>query len=132
MIKTYGMSAKLGQVSFDKDRRTLLNGSVDAHGRGDYSEETAREIDNEVRRLIDEQRERVSEILAERHEVLLDAAKTLLAKETISGDELRAIVRAHDELAARQGHTDHAADAEAEAEDGAAGAAAGDMPAWNG
>jgi cell division protease FtsH len=97
MVKTYGMSAKLGQVSFDKDRRAvILPGPSEAHPRGDYSEETAREIDNEVRRLIDEQRERVGEILAERHQVLLEAGRMLLAKETISGDELRAVMREHD------------------------------------
>jgi cell division protease FtsH len=105
MIKTYGMSPKLGQVSFDKDRRTaFLPGITDGHGRGEYSEETARDIDNEVRRIIDEQRERVAGLLAERHAVLIKAAHVLLARETISGDELRGIIRDHEaeEAAARQ------------------------------
>jgi cell division protease FtsH len=97
MVKTYGMSAKLGQVSLEKDRRAvMLQTPGDSQGRGEYSEETAREIDSEVRRLIDEQRERVAEILAERHDVMLKAARVLLAKETISGEELRAIVRDND------------------------------------
>src|SRR6185436_5473081 len=47
MVKTYGMSTKLGQVSFDKDRRAmLLQGPTEGY-RGDYSEETARQIDSE-------------------------------------------------------------------------------------
>jgi cell division protease FtsH len=97
MVKAYGMSAKLGQVSLEKDRRSmLLPGSLEAHPRGEYSEETAREIDNEVRRIIDEQRERVADVLAERHEVLLKAARVLLTRETITGDELRAILEEND------------------------------------
>jgi cell division protease FtsH len=120
MVKTYGMSAKLGQVSFDKDRRAvILPGPVDVHPRGDYSEETAREIDNEVRRLIDEQRERVGEILAERHEILLKAGRMLLAKETISGEELRAVMREHDAEARREASGD-------------AGGAENDATAWGG
>jgi cell division protease FtsH len=92
MIKTYGMSPKLGQVSFQRDRRTLLLQTAEPAGRGEYSEETAREIDVEVRRIIDEQLERVAEILSERKNLLLYAARILIAKETISGDELRALV----------------------------------------
>src|SRR4029077_5798737 len=90
MVKTFGMSPRLGQVSFDKDRRAiLLQSPIEPAARGDYSEETARAIDDEVRRIIDEQRERVAEILSRRHEVLVRAAQVLLAKETISGQELR-------------------------------------------
>ena len=93
----------------------------DGHGRGDYSEETSREIDNDVRRIIDEQRERVAALLAEHNEVLVKAAHVLLARETISGDELRAIMREHEaqEASARQER-----DAEAAAHDGDDAAAA--------
>src|SRR5206468_11150776 len=60
MIKTFGMSPKLGQISFERDRRTMLGQAPEPVGRHhDYSEETAREIDVEVRRIIDEQIERV-------------------------------------------------------------------------
>jgi ATP-dependent Zn protease len=48
-----------------------------------------------VRRIIDEQRERVAEILSRRHSVLLRAAQLLLAKETISGNELRELIAEH-------------------------------------
>src|SRR6185369_11115956 len=89
MVKTYGMSPKLGQMSLERDRRTMLLQSPEMSGRQDYSEETAREIDMEVRRIIDEQLERVSEILSERRNILVQAARVLIAKETISGDELR-------------------------------------------
>jgi cell division protease FtsH len=96
MVKTFGMSARVGQVSFEKDRRTLmLQTPGEPPLRGEYSDQTARAIDDEVRRIIDEQRDRATEILSQRHEVLLRAAQVLLAKETISGQELRELLAAH-------------------------------------
>jgi cell division protease FtsH len=95
MVKTFGMSPRVGQVSFEKDRRSLmLQAPGEPQLRGDYSEQTARSIDDEVRRIIDEQHERATEILSQRHEVLLRAAQVLLAKEVISGDELREMLTA--------------------------------------
>jgi cell division protease FtsH len=96
MVKTFGMSARVGQVSFEKDRRSLmLQPPGEPPFRGEYSDQTARAIDDEVRRIIDEQRDRATEILSQRHEVLLRAAQVLLAKETISGQELRDLLAAH-------------------------------------
>jgi cell division protease FtsH len=95
MVKTCGMTPRLGQVSCEKDRRSLtLQAPVDVSTRGEYSEQTARAIDDEVRRIIDEQRDRATEILSRHHEVLLRAAQVLLAKETISGQELRDMLAA--------------------------------------
>jgi cell division protease FtsH len=96
MVKTFGMSPRLGQVSFDKDRRSaMLQPHAETSTRGDYSDDTARAIDDEVRRIIDEQSERVADILARRHEVLSRAAQVLIAKETISGQELRDLIVQH-------------------------------------
>jgi cell division protease FtsH len=92
MIKAYGMSDKVGQLSFDQERQPLFLQAGQAHAGGDYSEETAREIDCEVRRLIEEQYGRVRALLASQEEILRKAAQTLLVKEVISGEELRAIV----------------------------------------
>jgi cell division protease FtsH len=90
MVKTFGMSPRLGQVSLEKDRRgMMLQSPLEPAPRVEYSEQTARAIDDEVRRIIDEQRERVAEILSRRRQVLVRAAQLLLAKETISGQELR-------------------------------------------
>ena len=95
MVKTFGMSPRVGQVSFEKDRRGLmLQSPTDVQLHGEYSDQTARAIDDEVRRIIDEQRDRATEILSQRHEVLLRAAQVLLAKETISGQELRDLLAA--------------------------------------
>jgi cell division protease FtsH len=101
MIKTFGMSPALGQISFERDRRTLLLQSPEPSGRRDYSEETARQIDGEVHRIIDEQIDRVTELLSERKHLLLHAARILIAKETITGAELRVIVDAAQDSADR-------------------------------
>jgi cell division protease FtsH len=97
MVKTFGMSPRLGQVSLEKDRRgIMLQSPAEPSAHVDYSEQTARAIDDEVRRIIDEQRERVAEILSRRRQVLLRAAQVLLAKETISGQELRELIAAEE------------------------------------
>jgi cell division protease FtsH len=111
MVKTFGMSPRLGQVSLEKDRRGLmLQAPPDPAARVEYSEQTARAIDDEVRRIIDEQRDRATEVLSRRHEVLLRAAQVLLAKETITGNELR-------DLLAASEPSEHATDDEPHASD---------------
>ena len=95
MVKMYGMSPALGEVSLDRGRRSVFLDSGEPGLRGDYSEATAREIDGEVRRIIDEQRRRVSQILSERRPLLREAATLLLARESITGDELRNLAAAH-------------------------------------
>ena len=94
MVKLYGMSEKLGQISFERERQPLFLQSGQPPAPGDYSEETSREIDCEVRRIIDEQYGRVSSLLKKQQGILREAAKVLLGKETISGDELKRIVAA--------------------------------------
>jgi cell division protease FtsH len=91
MVKAYGMSEKLGQVSLDGERQSLFLRPNESPGGADYSEATAREIDAEVRRIIEEQYTRVSTLLAAQLDVLREAAAVLLQKETISGEELKAI-----------------------------------------
>lgn len=84
------------QISFERERRTLLVSQPDPSGRRDYSEETAREIDNEVHRLIEEQIDRVSRLPAARRATLLRATEVLMTRETVTGHELRALVDAAD------------------------------------
>ena len=92
MIKSYGMSDKLGTVTLDRERQPLFMQIQAPQEKGDYSEETAREIDCEVRRIIDEQYERVKRLLTERKAALLEGAKRLLEQEVISGSDLKAIM----------------------------------------
>jgi len=92
MIKSYGMSDKLGTVTLDRERQPLFMQIQAPQEKGDYSEETAREIDCEVRRIIDEQYERVKRLLAEQKASLLEGAKKLLDQEVISGSDLKTIM----------------------------------------
>jgi cell division protease FtsH len=95
MVKSYGMSEKLGTVTLDRERQPLLMQIQATQEKGDYSEETAREIDCEVRRIIDEQYDRVRWLLAEQKRALIEGAKVLLDREVISGSDLKAIMDNH-------------------------------------
>lgn len=96
MVKEYGMSDKLGHMTFEHDRKPLfLDLGRQGFGEKDYSEETAREIDNEVHGIIEQAYTRVKTLLTEKREILITVAKVLLERETIDGDELRAILKEH-------------------------------------
>lgn len=92
MVKAYGMSEKLGTITLERERQPQFLQLSVASEKGDYSEETAREIDCEVRRIIDEQYGRVRHMLEERKASLQAGAKLLLEREVITGTELKAIL----------------------------------------
>jgi cell division protease FtsH len=92
MVKAYGMSEKLGTITLERERQPQFLQIQVGSERGDYSEETAREIDCEVRRIVDDQYERVKRLLNEKRKVLQEGAKLLLEREVITGAELRAIM----------------------------------------
>lgn len=89
MVKTYGMSEVLGQVSLDDGKAPAFLPHTQNPSAHEYSEITAREIDAEVRRIIDTQYVRATQILGDQQNVLRTAAGVLLQKETISGAELQ-------------------------------------------
>ncbi|MGD2013380.1 MAG: ATP-dependent zinc metalloprotease FtsH [Desulfobacterales bacterium] len=91
MVKEYGMSAKVGQVYFAREKRNqFLN--IPTEGAVEYSEATAELIDSEVREIISNQYKRTMEILLEKRGILQDGAKILLEKEKIEGDEFNALM----------------------------------------
>lgn len=92
MVKEYGMSEKLGHMTFERERKSLFLDLGPSSGVKDYSEETAREIDNEVRMIIEESYLRVKTILTDKRVFLEKVTQILLEKESITGDELRAIL----------------------------------------
>jgi cell division protease FtsH len=95
MVKSYGMSEKLGTVTLNSERQPLIMQIQAPQEKGDYSEETAREIDCEVRRIIDEQYDRVRWLLAEKKRALVEGAQVLLEREVISGSDLKTILDNH-------------------------------------
>jgi len=92
MVTEYGMSDKLGLVTYGREKRPLfLEGGMASPSR-EYSEETARAIDAEVSRLMKEAHDRVRKILSDKREQLELLTQTLLTKETVLGDEVKKIV----------------------------------------
>ena len=92
MVKAYGMSEKLGMITLERERQPMFMQIQVPSEKGDYSEETAREIDCEIRRIIDDQYERVKRLLAEKKNALIEGAKVLLEREVITGGDLKAIL----------------------------------------
>jgi cell division protease FtsH len=91
MVTEYGMSEKLGLVTYTKEKRPLFLDTGFAPAK-EYSEETAQEIDAEVSRLMEECHQRVRTILTEKREQLELISQMLLAKETILGEELQELL----------------------------------------
>ncbi len=91
MVKEYGMSEKMGVVTFEQGDRPLFLGGGFAASK-EYSEETAREIDLEVKRIIDESFGRVKKLLTEKKEILLGMAKQLMEQEVIEGEGLKKLL----------------------------------------
>jgi cell division protease FtsH len=91
MVKEYGMSEKLGQVYFARERKPLFL-DTGLQGSTEYSESTAELIDQEVRSIINEQYAKALEILKDKKGVLLKGAELLLEREKIDGEELKALM----------------------------------------
>ena len=95
MVKEYGMSEKLGHITFENERKPLFLEINPGSGSRDYSEETAREIDNEIRGIIEHSYTKVKSVLTEKRDILELVARTLLERESIDGDELRKMIKEH-------------------------------------
>jgi len=88
MVAEYGMSDRLGLVTFERPRHPMFLSQGFAPGKT-YSEEKAGRIDEEVARLVEEAHQRVREILSERLKILNDLTHLLSKKEITQGEELR-------------------------------------------
>src|SRR6202161_334641 len=92
MITEWGMSDKLGMIAYgDNSQEVFLGHSVTQSKN--VSEETARQIDGEIKSLINRAYEKARRILSENVEELHRLATGLLEYETLSGDELRTVLR---------------------------------------
>ena len=85
MVGTYGMSAKLGSVAFDAGTDEVFIGKSMGHTRP-YSEQTAAEMDAEIRAIIDEAYGKCREILAKYKKQLTEVAEYLLENETMDAE----------------------------------------------
>jgi cell division protease FtsH len=92
MVTEFGMSEKLGRVRYGDNEQELFLGHSVTQTRG-VSEATAQLIDSEVRRLIEEAESSARRILVEHIDELHRLAQALLEYETLSGDEIRGLLR---------------------------------------
>jgi cell division protease FtsH len=92
MVTEFGMSEKLGRVRYNDNEQELFLGHSVTQTRG-VSEATAQLIDSEVRRLIEEAEIHARGILIDHIDDLHRVAQALLEYETLSGDEVRALLR---------------------------------------
>jgi cell division protease FtsH len=91
MVMSWGMSEKLGPISFgDREDQVFLGRDI-VQGT-EYSEKTAQEIDEEVRRIVSEAYDRAHKILEERIDILHRLANALLERETLDAAEIHVIL----------------------------------------
>ena len=90
MVMKYGMSDRLGLISYGDDDDEVFIGRDLAHTRS-YSEDVAKAIDEEIRRIIGECHDQAKKIILEHEDVLHRCAKLLLEKEKVHRDEFEAL-----------------------------------------
>ena len=92
MVMDYGMS-RLGRVNYrESSRSPFLSNGNEMTREHSHSEQTAREIDQEVKRIIDESMEKVRHILETRVASLRALSSRLIEKEVIDAEELKRII----------------------------------------
>jgi cell division protease FtsH len=92
MIRNWGMSEKLGPLSYSKGEEQIFLGREIAQHR-DYSEDTARMIDEEINKLIKDAYDRAGVVLNENVDILHKLAELLLEQETVLGKELDELIK---------------------------------------
>ena len=91
MVKYYGMSDKLGIVTFEPENKSAFMGWGMGSNKN-YSEETARDIDIEVKKIIDDTYAKTREMLEKQKPMLIKLSKILMEKEVIEEEELKKIL----------------------------------------
>ncbi|MEI7559857.1 MAG: ATP-dependent zinc metalloprotease FtsH [Actinomycetes bacterium] len=92
MVMRFGMSEKLGPRVFGHDQTQPFLGR-EFNTQADYSDEIAREIDDEIRRIVESAHQRARDILSKRRPELEQISKILLERETIEREEFEALMQ---------------------------------------
>jgi cell division protease FtsH len=90
MVCELGMSEKLGPIAYGENEENVFLGREMATRREDYSEETAREIDKEIRSIVDVEYVRARKVIQDRRAELDRLAHALLERETLDAEEIEA------------------------------------------
>jgi cell division protease FtsH len=91
MVCEWGMSDKLGPLAFGEKEGEVFLGRDFGHVKN-YSEATAMAIDDEIRRIVEENHVRTRELLTEHKDALIEVAEALLERENMDGSEIREMV----------------------------------------
>jgi cell division protease FtsH len=91
MVCEWGMAEELGPVTYGQEDEPIFLGKEIARHK-DYSEDTARHIDDAIKRILDAARVSAERIVVEHKEALEKLADALLARETLIDDEVRTIL----------------------------------------
>jgi cell division protease FtsH len=92
MVCEWGMSEKLGPLAYGKKEESIFLGRDYAQRTQDYSEQTAQEIDQEVRAIVQRQYIRVKDLLTASRETLKRLADSLIERETLDSEEIHAVL----------------------------------------
>lgn len=90
MVMDYGLSS-LGRIAYRENHMSFAGGEEDYGGSRTHSEETAREIDQEIRAIINLSMERVRQVLERHKDALESLAERLIEKEVVGAAELREV-----------------------------------------
>ena len=91
MVTRYGMSKDLGTVAYGENEDEVFLGRSITRQQN-MSEETAKKVDSEVKKIVDTGYERARKVLTEKIDDLHKIAKALLVYETLTGDEIRDLI----------------------------------------
>jgi cell division protease FtsH len=91
MVTEWGMSSELGFISFGQEDEPIFIGKEIAQHK-DYSEDTARKIDTEVKKILDESLRETKEILSQHRDQLELLTSTLVQQETLDDAEIRSLL----------------------------------------
>ncbi|MCC7384126.1 MAG: ATP-dependent zinc metalloprotease FtsH [Deltaproteobacteria bacterium] len=92
MVCEWGMSSKMGPVTFGKKEESIFLGR-EMQTQAEYSEQTAVEIDSEIRDIVSKQYELAKQLLSQNRETLERIATTLLEYESLDGGEIDALIK---------------------------------------
>ncbi len=92
MVTAYGMSEKMGNLTYGKSEEHIFMGRDFGHNR-DFSEEIAADIDREVKKIVDERYEIAKDILSKNRDMLEYISKALLDKETLDEKDFEELMQ---------------------------------------
>ncbi|HEV3191269.1 MAG TPA: ATP-dependent zinc metalloprotease FtsH, partial [Polyangiaceae bacterium] len=92
MVCEWGMSEKLGPLAYGKKEEAIFLGRDYGQRTQDYSEQTAQEIDEEVRAIVQRQYVKVKDLLTQSRENLKRLSDSLIERETLDAEEIHAVL----------------------------------------